>query len=512
VSLLRKFAILLGLLASTIVVGLGAAFVFGVMLEREVSSPFRVTTGVLTDLARLKRSVGRVELLVADESGADAIEPELARVAQALSLLEQDPWFDDVVGPASTRNMRARVDQSLADTRVWLDSASEHDADLAKRSLFGVHEVIEAIEQRILVDALRSADFGDEMRRLHHVTLIAGMLSSALFGLLAIMLLRRWVLAPVARLGEATQRIASGDFEHRVGLAGRDELAMLGHQVDAMAGSIASMQREAIERERLAAVGEMVRRLAHNLRNPLAGIRNLAELSRMQSADNATLRDLQTEIIDAVDRFNGWLKELLNVTSPMRMHFEDREVRAWLAGIVDSHRPLARMRSVELITEFDGAPDRACFDPRHLEHAIVAILTNAIQASGPGSRVRVSSERGGEDGDPSGEGWWTIAIRDEGPGIPDELREKIFRPYFTTKRDGNGIGLAVAGQVVKRHGGRIDLWTQPERGTHFLVRLPAVPPPSDDPIASADSNHSVESGQSPKAKQQHSGLDPGHRR
>lgn len=511
-SLLRKFAILLGLLASTIVVGLGAAFVFGVMLEREVSSPFRMTTGVLTDLARLKRSVGRVELLVADQSESDAIEPELERVAHALLLLEQDPWFDDVVGPASTLNTRARVDRSLADTRAWLDSKSETDAALAKRSLFGVHEVIEAIEQRILVDALRSADFGDEMRRLHHVTLIAGMTASTLFGLLALMLLRRWVLAPVAALGEATQRIAAGDFEHRVRLAGRDELAMLGHQVNAMAGSIASMQREAIERERLAAVGEMVRRLAHNLRNPLAGIRNLAELSRMQTADNAVLHDLQSEIISAVDRFNGWLKELLNVTSPMRMHFEDREVHAWLAGIVDAHMPLARMRAVELIREFDGAPERACFDPRHLEHAVVAILTNAIQASGAGSTVRVSASSGGEDGDSSGQGWWTIGIRDEGPGIPEELREKIFRPYFTTKRDGNGIGLAVAGQVVKRHGGRIDLWTQPERGSHFLIRLPAVPPPSDDLIESADSNQSAESGQSSKAKQHHSGVDPGHRR
>lgn len=510
-SLLRKFAILLGLLASTIVVGLGAAFVFGVMLEREVSSPFRVTTGVLTDLARLKRSVGRVELLVADDSGAEAIEPELTRVGQSLALLEQAAWLDDVVGPASTRNLRARVDQSLADTRAWMRSTSEPDADAAKRSLFGVHEVIEAIELRILADARRSADFGDEMRRLHHVTLLAGMLSSALFGLLAIMLLRRWVLAPVATLGEATQRIAAGDFEHRAGLDGRDELAMLGRQVDAMAGSIASMQREAIERERLAAVGEMVRRLAHNLRNPLAGIRNLAELSRMESADNPALRELQTEIIDAVDRFNGWLKELLNVTTPMRMYFEDREVRPWLTGIVDAHMPLARMRSVRLVREFDLAPERARFDPRHLEHAVVAILTNAIQASAAGAEVRVSASRGGKDGDSSDNGWWTIGVRDEGPGIPDDLREKIFRPYFTTKRDGNGIGLAVASQVVKRHGGRIDLWTQPQRGTHFLMRLPAVPPPSDDPATAADSNQSAEGRQPSKAKQHHSGDDFGHR-
>jgi signal transduction histidine kinase len=495
VTLLRKFAILLGLLASTIVVGLGAAFVFGVVLEREVSDPFRATTGVLTDLARLKRTVGRIELDIADGAPPDRLAPDLERVLDDLSTAERNPRFDDLVGPTSSHNLAARVQESTELTRAWIGASTDEAAREARATLFSIHELIEAIEQRILADAGRSADFGDEMRRLHHVTLFAGMLASALFGLLAIMLLRRWVLAPVATLAEATERIASGDFAHRVHIAGRDELAMLGQQVNSMAGAIATMQSEAVERERLAAVGEMVRRLAHNLRNPLAGIRNLAELSSMRSTGDPAVKELQGEIISAVDRFNNWLKELLNVTSPMRVNLEDHEVGPWLEAIVAAHGPLARMRSVELVRAFEGAPERARFDPRHLEHAVVAILTNAIQVSPPGSAVRVSAAVIKDQPD-----WWEIVVRDEGPGIPEDAQDKIFRPYFTTKRDGNGIGLAVALQAVRQHGGRIDLWTQPGRGTHFSVRLPSNPEIQNERQEAAESNRLADKSQPEQAR------------
>lgn len=480
-SLLRKFAILLGLFAATVIVGLGASLVFGAVLEREVAQPFRATTAALTDLSRLKRSVGLVELLVIDQPSPETLEGALAMVRENLTAAESAPQFDEMVGPASARNLRLRVEESARLTREWLDAPTETNAEATRSALFAIHEVIEAIEQRVLTDAERSADFGDEMRRLHHLTLFAGMLSSGLFGLLGVMLLRRWVLAPVATLGEATQRIAAGEFAHRVSIPGGDELAALGGQVNAMAGSIATMQHEAVERERLAAVGEMVRRLAHNLRNPLAGIRNLAELSSMRSADNPQVKELQGEIIASIDRFNGWLKELLNVTSPMRVHPVEHEVRPWIEGIVAAHAPLARMRSVTIDTDLESAPVRAVFDAKHLEHAVVAILTNAIQASPQGASVRVRvGKTGGPEADALPAGWWEVSVRDEGPGIPDDARERIFRPYFTTKRDGNGIGLAVALQAVKRHKGRIDLWTQPNRGTCFSVRLPPDPPASGE--------------------------------
>lgn len=510
-SLLRKFAILLGLFALTVGAGLGAAFAFGVVLERDVAGPFRDATEALGDLSRLKRSLAGLQEAIDDGAYERTGESAMALGAD-LSLSERH-GLGGMVSGGSARNLRARVERtvSLADAWAGAPNADEEGrlASEVADELKQTANVIEAIEAQVLDDAERSAAFGDEMRRLHHIVLFSGILSSGLLGVLGVMLFRRWLVAPIATLDEATQRIARGDFAHRVRVDGSGELATLGQRFNAMAGSIAVMQSEAVERERLAAVGEMVRRLAHNLRNPLAGIRNLAELTRMQGAGDATIAELQGEIIGAVDRFNVWLEELLNVTSPLNLAIEEREVTPWLEGVVASHAPLARMRGVRLQRDFGEAPARARFDARHLEHAVVAVLTNAIQASPADSTVRVSARGWTPSPSEGGTGeWWEIAVRDEGRGIEPELRERVFRPYFTTKRDGNGIGLAIALQVVKRHGGRIDLWTQEGQGALFRLRIPANPPP-DKSADAAEVGPAVSDRPTPESGRARRGVNTG---
>jgi signal transduction histidine kinase len=241
-----------------------------------------------------------------------------------------------------------------------------------------------------------------------------------------------------------------------------------------------------VERERLAAVGEMMRRLAHNLRNPLSGIRGLAEVTRDEVRDSPDLRDHQERIIASVDRFERWLSDLLSVTKPLAVLPEPARVEPLLTGLVDAHRPMARQKDIVLELDMASAPAEACFDPRHLEHSLVAILTNAIQASPAKTTVRVTARS-------VDAGAWEVRIADQGPGVPPEIVDKVFNAYFTTKKDGNGIGLAVAQQVVRAHGGRITI----ERGLNgsvetrgigpgatFVVRIPVRPPSVPDPDSS----------------------------
>src|SRR5262249_25264293 len=159
------------------------------------------------------------------------------------------------------------------------------------------------------------------------VVLLLASLWVALVGALGFSLLHRWVLQPVARLRTAAARIGDGDFAHRVlvrpGGPGRDELAQLSTEVNHMAGLVRAMQDERVERDRLAAAGEMVRRLTHNLRNPLAGIRGLAEITRGDLPPAADeLRENQERIIATIDRFEHWLSELLSATSPLTVQLE----------------------------------------------------------------------------------------------------------------------------------------------------------------------------------------------
>jgi signal transduction histidine kinase len=144
---------------------------------------------------------------------------------------------------------------------------------------------------------------------------------------------------------------------------------------------------------------------------------------------------------------------------------------------------MAGAKNVLLELNDDQAPPQAWFDPRHLEHSLVAIVTNAIQASPFGGRVRITASSASNPAE------LEIRIADQGPGVPNALLDKIFVPYFTTKRDGNGIGLAIAQQVVKAHGGRISVEAglgPPDEGdlnspgATFVVRIPVSGPPEAD--------------------------------
>ncbi|MFH0980063.1 MAG: ATP-binding protein, partial [Planctomycetota bacterium] len=119
--------------------------------------------------------------------------------------------------------------------------------------------------------------------------------------------------------------------------------------------------------------------------------------------------------------------------------------------------------------QVDPAACRVRVDALHMEQALVALLTNAIQASAPDQSVRVWVRPA-----PETRGAWQLAVEDDGVGIRPEIREAIFLPYFTTKPDGNGIGLAIANKVVRTHGGRLTVESEPARGSRFLALLPGL--------------------------------------
>ena len=158
--------------------------------------------------------------------------------------------------------------------------------------------------------------------------------------------------------------------------------------------------------------------------------------------------------MSSVDKFEQWLSELLDVTSPLEIR--RRRIKApgqWLGELIDAHEPMARTRRVELTASLTGAPNEAWFDDRHLGHALVAMVSNGIEAAGradgaPG-RVQITCRVDDDDAE------WLMRIEDDGPGIPPDLLDRIFAAHFTTKSGGNGIGLAVAQQIVRAHGGRI---------------------------------------------------------
>ncbi|MBC7836066.1 MAG: HAMP domain-containing histidine kinase [Phycisphaerales bacterium] len=498
-SLRRKFAILLVLFGLTVAGSMAVAIWTFEVLEREVARPFMSVASVMADLGQLKQGVENQADVVRQAPrivgpGDSLARPALdeARTFDAATLqirrgiasVRQNQASFSRIGKGTSRNIEFKIAELLDvgdSVLVGGDQARKEFLELAS----ALHELIERVETQILEEARLTTNFDDSVRRRLLEILGLTFAGALLVGVLARLFISRWIMRPVAGLRIAAARIASGDFSHRIVEPDTgDEIAALSREVNHMAGMVEAMQEERIERERLAAVGEMVRRLAHNLRNPLAGIRGLAELSRSDLPPGSETRDYQERIIQAVDRFEQWLKELLNATSPQNIRPEPIRIEPWLRGLVQSHEPMATTKGVHLGARLDDSPDEAVIDQRHLEHAVVAILSNAIEATPPGGSVLVECR-------PDGPTDWSIRISDDGPGVAPELLERIFRPYFTTKRDGNGIGLAVAQQVVRVHGGQIEVSTagdrhgglRPQRGATFRIRLPLRPPTPADHVA-----------------------------
>jgi len=287
--------------------------------------------------------------------------------------------------------------------------------------------------------------------------------------LIGLFYVRRWVTSPVARLREATRHISQGDFSYRVETPSRDELGLLADEVNEMCVTIVSMQTKLVEQERLAGAGEMVTRLAHNIRNPLAGLRGLAETTLQRHRGDEQTAESQQRIIETVDRFEKWLRDLQQSVSPLTLNIQPADIGELINNVEKVLRPMADRREVELEVRVDPAIHRVRIDTMHFEQALVALMTNALQASerGQAVTVQVSSD--------THTPWrWCLTVADEGAGIPPELREKIFLPYFTTRPGGSGLGLAMAGKVVKLHGGRLEVESKPGEGSRFTATMPGL--------------------------------------
>ncbi len=503
-SLRAKYALItlvLGLVLSALIV----IFVWSIeTLHREVTVPFRSTTSVLSELRELKRQFeeqggfllgetpttpGRYGMRapsvppahpVTDADRA-AVQQYAREIDARLDAVLGNEWSEARIGPGSGRNLASRTEMAQSLVRRWIETGEENARLDAARSLFELHEIIERLEGRLLVEADLAYEHGAWVRgRMYIVSVGAGLLVLSVLTL-RIALDQRWVLAPIAGLHQAARVIGTGDFSHRVETRGNDEITDLGREMNRMAHTVQQMQEERVARERLAAVGAMVRRVAHNLRNPLAGIRGLSELMRREQPPGSRLFQKHDRIIETVDGCERWLRELLDVTSPLSITPRSIRLGPWAQGVVTPYRSSAEAREVELAVDSEGAPSQADFDPGHLEHALGAIIANAIEVSPRGSVVTIRI-------DAVDDGWWSIEVSDQGPGVPNELQTEVFRPYFTTKADGSGIGLAVAKRVIVSHGGEIGIDSGPPsddggtagptsgdgRGTTVRVRLPVI--------------------------------------
>ncbi len=251
--------------------------------------------------------------------------------------------------------------------------------------------------------------------------------------------------------------------------AKRDEMVRTHQAVERLEESNRSLRRaEASLRrsERLAALGQLTAGLAHELRNPLGTIKASAEMLSKESTKSRpeVMTEMTGYIESEVDRMNGLVSSFLDFARPLQVRPITADLHAIIEEVVRHQSEAAMRRGVTLSIRMSDAPLSFMFDPDLLKVAIGNLVQNAIQASGPGQEVEIRAEVKQQE--------VLIFVSDHGEGIQPQHLENIFNPFFTTKPQGVGLGLAIVAKIVDEHQGRINVFSEPGAGTRFEMMLP----------------------------------------
>jgi two-component system sensor kinase FixL len=219
------------------------------------------------------------------------------------------------------------------------------------------------------------------------------------------------------------------------------------------------------EQSALVKLGEMAAVLAHEIKNPLAGIRGAVQVIGGRLPAESVDAQMMKEIVSRIDSLDAMMKDLLVYARPPKPQRTAVDVMRLLRETADL---LARDQdATRLHIDIHGEPVSIHADPAMLKMVIHNLLINAAHAMQGHGRIDVQVG--------ARPGWCRIAMTDSGPGIPDDVREKIFVPFFTTKRKGTGLGLPTAKRFVDAHDGRISVDNGPGGGTLVTIELPAGP-------------------------------------
>lgn len=225
-------------------------------------------------------------------------------------------------------------------------------------------------------------------------------------------------------------------------------------------------ERRAVERsEQLAAVGELAASIAHEVRNPLAGMRGAMEVLRKQPG-RPDAAEVIEEMIGQIDRLEHLVRDLLVFARPVSPRPRAFDLPDLLDRVLRYHEEAAAAAGITIERRYGGDAAPLAADPQQLEQVVLNLVTNAVQAMERGGRLTLGVVR-----NPEG---LCIRVEDTGPGIPEAILDRVFQPFFTTKHRGSGLGLSIVRRIVENHGGRVSIDSQPGRGTAVSVTLPAA--------------------------------------
>ncbi|MBI4409490.1 MAG: HAMP domain-containing protein [Gemmatimonadetes bacterium] len=267
------------------------------------------------------------------------------------------------------------------------------------------------------------------------------------------------------RLATAAEAVSRGDLERKVESGGEDEVGRVARSFNAMTDSLRRTLRQLSQREALAAVGEFASTLAHEIRNPLTSIRVDLQMVEEALPKGSELRQLQSGALEEIARLDRTVSGALVVARSGRITLRPLDLQQPLRAALHAAQPAFAVRGA-LLEPLAGNAESIHVegDAGALEQLFLNILLNAAQALGSGGCARAHVRTQDDEA--------VVAISDNGRGIPPDVLEHVFEPFFSTRPDGTGLGLAVAQRIAAAHHGEVRVDSRSGEGTTVEVRLP----------------------------------------
>jgi len=235
---------------------------------------------------------------------------------------------------------------------------------------------------------------------------------------------------------------------------------------------VRATERSAVEEkltraEHLAEIGQLAASLAHEIKNPLAGISGAIQVMRDAMEPGNPHHPIVTEILGQIRRLDATVKDLLQYARPMPPRATRFRIGDAVTRVLTVLREEPALHGVSIEHDSAGGDTIVRADDAQIEQLLMNLLINAAHASNPGNTIRLEAERHGR--------FVRLRVADQGAGMTPAVRDQAFEAFFTTKAKGTGLGLSICRRIVEEHGGRIRLESEPGQGTIVTVDLPVEP-------------------------------------
>jgi len=503
---IREKLLLGALLVGVMVAVLSASSFLGIYSYRRLVRALSCRAAELPRASELGECVGRLRLeharaLAGDSvaegaflSGLRGTEAALQAYRQELAAYEPDD------SRLADRSREDRTAQQIADCLTTIDRIASQHAGATEAASAGKERREMLLAVAVHLDSLadltaelpsflqqRLHDLSSEVRTRYRTLIVTTWTAAtAAAGLLmAIAVLTyRWVFRPLRLLGHGSRRVAAGDFDYRIQLDTRDEMAELADALNDMTERFREIRddldrqvqertREVIRSEQLASVGFLAAGVAHEINNPLASIAMCAESLESRigemapgEADAQVARRYLALIQSEAFRCKGITEKLLDFSRLGEVRRQATALTGLVTDVADMLRHVGRFagRSIEIDESQDAL---VMVNPQEIKQVVLNLLVNALDSIEEHGKVRVAAKRSGGEA--------VLTFTDDGCGMTAEVLEHLFEPFFTRRKagQGTGLGLSIVHRIVADHGGRIQATSDgPGTGSCFRITLP----------------------------------------